>query len=386
LNINFFLLDLSQQPVSSQQFTAPIPFLKNYVPQMNASNTLNPINMNMNNAYNFNTAVNMPSLPIINPLNNKINSSGGTIPVMNYHDKNLIGKQFENREQKINMNFNTNKIFTKPCRNYHGPNGCIRGDNCHFIHDSTFQGREIPNFNLNNYRNYGHNSEKKYLITNVNIVNNYGNVSEEKEKDEINEVTVMKETSLENKTNESMVTPVVSSNGSSVMMNMNSNYINHKHYPNNFNRGNKMMMHGYQMNSQINQQINPQMNPQLNPQINQQLNSQMNNIRPQFMNNMNLKNSIPGGMGNIIPMHNINNMQMKMNMNIPNMNNMPNIGTIHQNPSNIPSSQNNTQNMNNNSNHSNLMNIHPNLYMYMNNYGRMPFNMIPPQNQSNKNN
>ena len=47
---------------------------------------------------------------------------------------------------------NLSKFRTKPCRNYHGPNGCMRGDNCHFIHDPLYPGQDIPNFNLANYR------------------------------------------------------------------------------------------------------------------------------------------------------------------------------------------------------------------------------------------
>ena len=43
------------------------------------------------------------------------------------------------------------KYKTKPCRNYHSPLGCKRGDFCIFIHDENFKGVEIPNFNPNNY-------------------------------------------------------------------------------------------------------------------------------------------------------------------------------------------------------------------------------------------
>ena len=27
---------------------------------------------------------------------------------------------------------------------YHGIQGCLRGDTCHFIHDPAYQGQEIP--------------------------------------------------------------------------------------------------------------------------------------------------------------------------------------------------------------------------------------------------
>jgi hypothetical protein len=35
---------------------------------------------------------------------------------------------------------------TLPCLKYHSSEGCIRGDNCHFIHDFEFAGKPIPNF------------------------------------------------------------------------------------------------------------------------------------------------------------------------------------------------------------------------------------------------
>ena len=50
---------------------------------------------------------------------------------------------------------NVTKYKTKPCRNYHSSTGCTRGDNCFFIHDPKFKGREILNFDSRNYnRNF----------------------------------------------------------------------------------------------------------------------------------------------------------------------------------------------------------------------------------------
>eukprot|EP01017_Pseudomicrothorax_dubius_P045484 TRINITY_DN7868_c0_g1_i1.p1 TRINITY_DN7868_c0_g1~~TRINITY_DN7868_c0_g1_i1.p1 ORF type:complete len:190 (-),score=31.55 TRINITY_DN7868_c0_g1_i1:174-743(-) len=34
---------------------------------------------------------------------------------------------------------------TVPCRLFHSPIGCERGEGCHFIHDYTYAGRETPN-------------------------------------------------------------------------------------------------------------------------------------------------------------------------------------------------------------------------------------------------
>lgn len=319
----------------------------------------------MNNAYNYNNGANMQ--PIINPLNNKL-------PYINYQDKKMMSKPNDTRDNKMNYNLNLNKIYTKPCRNYHGPNGCNRADHCHFIHDQAYQGREIPNFNLYNYRNYGQNAnDKRFSITNVNIVNNYGNVDEEIEKGEINED--MKEENLDNKVKDgNYITPIAANQVNSMVnnnmkdqnnfannsvgshVNTNPNYMHPKQYQqiNNYNagQGNKMMMPGYHMH--------PHMNPQMNP-----------SIRPPYMNNMamNMKINMPNSM-NMNQVNPMNKMNMNMNMSMTSMQNM----------SNHP---NNSSNIGNKSNNPQYMPMQPNPYMYMNNYQRMPFNMMPQQNQVN---
>ena len=42
---------------------------------------------------------------------------------------------------------------TVPCRNYHGPNGCQRGNFCHFIHGQGFERVEMPRDVYMNLRN-----------------------------------------------------------------------------------------------------------------------------------------------------------------------------------------------------------------------------------------
>jgi len=42
---------------------------------------------------------------------------------------------------------------TVPCRNYHGPAGCARGETCHFIHALGYEQREIPREVFIKYRN-----------------------------------------------------------------------------------------------------------------------------------------------------------------------------------------------------------------------------------------
>lgn len=53
-------------------------------------------------------------------------------------------------QPRVPINTKTNKPMnyrTVPCRNFHSPAGCERGDNCHFIHDFGFEGRPIANLN-----------------------------------------------------------------------------------------------------------------------------------------------------------------------------------------------------------------------------------------------
>ena len=42
---------------------------------------------------------------------------------------------------------------TVPCRNFHGPTGCTRGDYCHFIHAQGYEFRELPREVFQNIRN-----------------------------------------------------------------------------------------------------------------------------------------------------------------------------------------------------------------------------------------
>ena len=55
---------------------------------------------------------------------------------------------FLNTKKKIQIDPKTNKPVnykTVPCKMFHSPQGCTRGDSCHFIHEVSFSGRPIPN-------------------------------------------------------------------------------------------------------------------------------------------------------------------------------------------------------------------------------------------------
>jgi hypothetical protein len=53
-------------------------------------------------------------------------------------------------QQALNPPPNPNQLIkpgnyrTVPCKNYHGPTGCTRGDFCHFIHGQGFEFKELP--------------------------------------------------------------------------------------------------------------------------------------------------------------------------------------------------------------------------------------------------
>lgn len=125
----------------------------------------------MNNPINLNS-LNIPSLPInpnnisgINP--NGVNPSNfNNIPMTPFNM--MPYPLFNKRPQNL-------KYKTRPCNNFHGPNGCTRGDNCHFIHDSTYAGREIPNFNCLNYNHSDKRAEeleeKEKIIPEKNMMN-----------------------------------------------------------------------------------------------------------------------------------------------------------------------------------------------------------------------
>lgn len=53
----------------------------------------------------------------------------------------------------MNQIIKPSNFRTVPCRNFHGPNGCTRGEYCHFIHAQGFEGREIAREVFQSYRN-----------------------------------------------------------------------------------------------------------------------------------------------------------------------------------------------------------------------------------------
>lgn len=62
-------------------------------------------------------------------------------------------KKQDNIDKEYNRPLN---YRTKPCKNFHSPSGCNRGDRCHFIHDTDYPGVDVPNFKFSDkYANTG---------------------------------------------------------------------------------------------------------------------------------------------------------------------------------------------------------------------------------------
>jgi len=47
--------------------------------------------------------------------------------------------KLNNLVQSIPKNYRT-----VPCRQYHGSEGCTRGEHCHFIHEGAYAGVDLP--------------------------------------------------------------------------------------------------------------------------------------------------------------------------------------------------------------------------------------------------
>lgn len=99
--------------------------------------------------------------PVQSSLNTSMNSNylgssmnqSNMIPA-NIMDPNLMNMMMGRAQAmpmyfpKVLINNSNNKpvnFRTEACKNYHSPAGCTHGDNCHFIHDFTYEGRPIPN-------------------------------------------------------------------------------------------------------------------------------------------------------------------------------------------------------------------------------------------------
>jgi hypothetical protein len=164
---------LNLNPLNTMNNPAALSLLNNFkqfpqnIPNIDQANFPNMVQGFQNPDPNNLMKMAQPGGPIPNPIPN-INISYPQIDP-NYAALNQFNN-FQNQIQNINNNnnrqksnfdqkmimesaqrMNIAKYKTKPCRNYHSSTGCTRGDNCFFIHDPNFKGREIQNFDLRNY-------------------------------------------------------------------------------------------------------------------------------------------------------------------------------------------------------------------------------------------
>ena len=104
----------------------------------------NPVNLPNLNYPQFD-----PNLAALNQINNYQQQIQNNNSINNnmHHKSNFDQRMIMESAQRMNVS----KYKTKPCRNYHSSTGCTRGDNCFFIHDPNFKGREIQNFDPRNY-------------------------------------------------------------------------------------------------------------------------------------------------------------------------------------------------------------------------------------------
>ena len=124
-------------------------------------------NQNLNNNINNTIPNNISNITPINNLPNINIPADQNLSVINQinnyqqqmQNNNNINRNKTNIDQRMIMEsaqrMDISKYKTKPCRNYHSSIGCTRGENCFFIHDPNFKGREILNFDPRNYeRNF----------------------------------------------------------------------------------------------------------------------------------------------------------------------------------------------------------------------------------------
>lgn len=112
----------------------------------------------------------MPINPNFMPIPNKLPVADSTSsqmpvrPVMPFHGMGMVGRPFVppqyiiggmnpinpinpvsinpmmDEAKRLELQLKAQKYKTRPCRNYHGPAGCTRGEKCHFIHDPEYEG------------------------------------------------------------------------------------------------------------------------------------------------------------------------------------------------------------------------------------------------------
>ena len=265
---------------------------KNFEENNNNQNNNNNMNLN-NNFYNNNNNIFNNS----NMINNNIKQNNNN----NNNSQGIDPRMFMESAQRMNLH----KYKTKPCRNYHGTTGCTRGENCFFIHDPNYKGREIPNFDIRNY-------QRNLPIQLPNILTN--------------PLTPQINTQLNNQFNPLNMNPLNMGFNLQQMMNMAGNF-NNMNNQQNMNKAkeeedmDKQYDNGMKINNMMNNNL---MNNQMNMGNINGMNYNNQYMNRQMMDNgMNFNNF---GYNAYMGMNNNQNLQQGNNAEIMMNNNMGNNG------------------------------------------------------------
>lgn len=136
---------IGQPGVYNNPFRPPQP--GNYMQYPPYQNPLQqgqqPLNVNYNNPLNFGQPQTFNSPP----------PQAGMQPPTGY---SFQGNQLGNQSYNANRNFKT-----VPCKYFHSPQGCVKANNCTFIHDEEYAGKPTPSMLKSNrgmiMTNYGDN-------------------------------------------------------------------------------------------------------------------------------------------------------------------------------------------------------------------------------------
>lgn len=152
-------------------------------PFVRINNTENNYLINKNNDRQGNN----PNFNNIINISNSGNINNSIISNNNIQNGSIDQRMIMESAQRMNIS----KYKTKPCRNYHGSQGCTRGENCFFIHDRNYIGKEIPNFNPRNYERNFPFQLPTYIAGQMNSVNNISQINQYNSINQMNQINSM---------------------------------------------------------------------------------------------------------------------------------------------------------------------------------------------------
>ena len=130
-----------------------------------------PFNNFNNNYYYNNNSYNVSNFN--HSFSNNTPNNNANINPNNMNNNKFYKNYKENSFTSLHPKMDVSRYKTKPCKKYHsmGLDECTREDKCFFIHDPRYKGRDIPNFNPDDYREEQVN-KPEFLKTMINNTNN----------------------------------------------------------------------------------------------------------------------------------------------------------------------------------------------------------------------